>query len=129
LHLVHHPYLWIMFVFRFKFLKFCFFFFRFMLNLVVHLLNLRFNFLKKFFWNFFLLKNVRFGRIRLIIWTFLESPRSSFAAKLWSFASALFVLLSLACLILSSMSEFQLEDHITPVAGIQILELWFNFLK
>nr|CAD2183660.1 unnamed protein product [Meloidogyne enterolobii] len=72
-------------------------------------------------------ENVRFGRIRLIIWTFLESPRSSFAAKLWSFASALFVLLSLACLILSSMSEFQLEDHITPVAGIQILELCCMF--
>ena len=27
------------------------------------------------------------------------------------------------------MSEFQLEDHITPVAGIQILELWLGFFK
>uniref|UniRef100_A0A1I8BLF7 BTB domain-containing protein n=1 Tax=Meloidogyne hapla TaxID=6305 RepID=A0A1I8BLF7_MELHA len=71
--------------------------------------------------------NVRFGRIRLIVWTFLESPRSSCSAKLWSFASALFVLLSLACLILSSMPEFQLEDHITPVAGIQLLELCCMF--
>jgi hypothetical protein len=59
-----------------------------------------------------------------VIWTFLENPRSSFPAKVLSFVSALFVLLSLACLILSSMPEFQLEeDRMTPVAGIQMLEL------
>ncbi|CAD6200183.1 unnamed protein product [Caenorhabditis auriculariae] len=49
------------------------------------------------------------GPARLKFYRLLENPRSSTGAKVFSFASAFFVLLSLLGLILSSMPE--LQDH------------------
>lgn len=64
------------------------------------------------------------GRLRLVVWTFFENPRSSVSAKVLSIVSAAFVLCSLAGLILASMKEFQLEDGMmTPVWPLQLLEI------
>uniref|UniRef100_A0A914QJV8 Potassium channel tetramerisation-type BTB domain-containing protein n=1 Tax=Panagrolaimus davidi TaxID=227884 RepID=A0A914QJV8_9BILA len=70
-----------------------------------------------------LFDKVWMGKTRLIIWTFFENPRSSIAAKILSLLSAVFVLLSLAGLILSSMPEFQTNDMI-PHWSLQALEIW-----
>ncbi|KAI1720568.1 ion transport protein domain-containing protein [Ditylenchus destructor] len=73
-----------------------------------------------------LFDNVVLGKIRLILWTFLENPRSSIPAKILSILSATFVLLSLAGLILSSMPEFQrrnANDEVEPLWYIQTLEI------
>lgn len=71
-----------------------------------------------------LFENVWLGKIRLILWTFLENPRSSFPAKILSVFSAIFVLLSLAGLIMSSMPEFQNGDDLSPKWYIQFMEIW-----
>jgi hypothetical protein len=54
-------------------------------------------------------EKVVMGKTRYQAHQFLENPRSSIGAKVWSIASAAFVLLSLAGLILSSMPEFQVD--------------------
>ncbi|KAL3101268.1 hypothetical protein niasHT_028024 [Heterodera trifolii] len=69
-------------------------------------------------------EGVALSRVRLILWTFLENPRSSAAAKVLSVVSASFVLLSLAGLILSSMKEFQINDGMmSPVLPLQLAEI------
>ncbi|CAJ0929725.1 unnamed protein product, partial [Mesorhabditis belari] len=74
-------------------------------------------------------EKVMWGKQRLMIYRFLESPRSSLAAKVFSISSALFVLLSLAGLIMSSIPELQ-DEHKEPVRGLIILEyccmIWFT---
>uniref|UniRef100_A0A914HI39 Uncharacterized protein n=1 Tax=Globodera rostochiensis TaxID=31243 RepID=A0A914HI39_GLORO len=69
-------------------------------------------------------EGVPLSRARLVLWTFLENPRSSAAAKVLSVVSASFVLLSLGGLILSSMKEFQVDDGLmTPIWPLQLSEI------
>ncbi|KAE9553597.1 hypothetical protein FO519_003192 [Halicephalobus sp. NKZ332] len=70
-----------------------------------------------------LFEKVWMGKQRLMVWTFFENPRSSFAAKVLSILSAFFVLASLGALIVSSMPEFQNEAGI-PHWSLQAVELW-----
>ncbi|CAD5230906.1 unnamed protein product [Bursaphelenchus xylophilus] len=69
-----------------------------------------------------LFEKVIMGKQRRNAYEFLENPRSSSAAKVWSIVSASFVLISLSGLILSSMPEFQMDD-LTPHMMIQITEV------
>uniref|UniRef100_A0A7E4UYT2 BTB domain-containing protein n=1 Tax=Panagrellus redivivus TaxID=6233 RepID=A0A7E4UYT2_PANRE len=78
-----------------------------------------------------LFEKVWMGKERLVAWTFFENPRSSTYAKALSIVSAVFVLASLAGLILSSMPEFQQKDKdMAPHWALQWLEiccmLWFS---
>ncbi|GMS82085.1 hypothetical protein PENTCL1PPCAC_4260, partial [Pristionchus entomophagus] len=73
-------------------------------------------------------ERVRYGPFRLKAWSFLENPRSSSGAKVFSIVSALFVLLSLSGLILSSMPE--LQENGEPIQLLITTELvcmiWFT---
>uniref|UniRef100_A0A914WTB5 BTB domain-containing protein n=1 Tax=Plectus sambesii TaxID=2011161 RepID=A0A914WTB5_9BILA len=76
-----------------------------------------------------LFDDVCLGQQRLVIWTFLENPRSSTPAKLFSIISALFVLLSLAGLILSSLPELQDEEgepNWTLLQLENVCMIWFT---
>ncbi|KAF8382274.1 kvs-3 [Pristionchus pacificus] len=74
-------------------------------------------------------ERVRYGPFRLKAWGFLENPRSSSGAKIFSIVSALFVLLSLSGLILSSMPELQ-EANGEPIQLLiyaeMICMIWFT---
>ncbi|CAJ0581977.1 unnamed protein product, partial [Mesorhabditis spiculigera] len=76
-----------------------------------------------------LFEKVVWGKQRYALYRFLENPRSSMAAKVFSISSALFVLLSLAGLIMSSIPELQ-DDQKEPIRGLIILEyccmIWFT---
>ncbi|KAH7722441.1 Protein KVS-3 [Aphelenchoides avenae] len=69
-----------------------------------------------------LFEKVWMGKARFKAWSFLENPSSGFGAKVWSIISALFVLLSLTGLILSSIPEF-LDENFTPHWTIHLLEV------
>ncbi|GMT11685.1 hypothetical protein PFISCL1PPCAC_2982, partial [Pristionchus fissidentatus] len=74
-------------------------------------------------------ERVKYGQFRLKAWSFLENPRSSSGAKIFSIVSALFVLLSLSGLILSSMPELQ-DDKGEPLQWLIYTEIvcmvWFT---
>ncbi|KAI6227444.1 hypothetical protein M3Y99_01254600 [Aphelenchoides fujianensis] len=76
-----------------------------------------------------LFDKVVLGKTRYRAWQFLENPRSSIGAKVFSILSASFVLISLTGLILSSCPEFQEdEETMTPhwtIAAIEILCMVF----
>ncbi|KAH7699171.1 Protein KVS-3 [Aphelenchoides avenae] len=66
-------------------------------------------------------EKVWLGKPRHKAWNFLENPSSGLGAKIWSMISVLFVLLSLAGLIMSSIPDF-LGENFTPHWSIHLLE-------
>ncbi|KAI6236756.1 hypothetical protein M3Y95_00192000 [Aphelenchoides besseyi] len=78
-------------------------------------------------------EKVVFGKQRFSAWQFLENPRSSNGAKIFSAVSASFVLFSLTGLILSSCPDFQIdEETMTPhwtIAAIEIVCMLFFTLE
>ncbi|KAI6200094.1 hypothetical protein M3Y96_00696700 [Aphelenchoides besseyi] len=78
-------------------------------------------------------EKVVFGKQRFSAWQFLENPRSSTGAKIFSAVSASFVLFSLTGLILSSCPDFQIdEETMTPhwtIAAIEIVCMLFFTLE
>ncbi|PAV78352.1 hypothetical protein WR25_24779 [Diploscapter pachys] len=65
---------------------------------------------------------VLWGPQRWKIYRFLENPRTSFGAKVFSILSGTFVLISLTGLILSSMPEFQ-DSNKEPIYTLHLLEM------
>jgi potassium voltage-gated channel subfamily F protein 1 len=55
-------------------------------------------------------KDIRFGDLRQKIWTLIEDPSSSFYAQIFASFSILFVVISIAGLILGSLPELQVPN-------------------
>ncbi|KAE9553837.1 hypothetical protein FO519_002967 [Halicephalobus sp. NKZ332] len=58
--------------------------------------------------------NLRFGKLRRRMWTFLERPGSSFQAKAFELSSTLFVAISVMGLSFGTIPDFQVIQYLPP---------------